>query len=141
MFVLLPLNPSASNRTPKCFVMAVRKPPPKSKANALTESNTAIVSGGVSLLTGNPGGGTAPYTISYFKGICNTANFVGSGASLLVSPTVTTSYRYNSIDSATTKNVVCSATNTVTVNPAQLATDPRDHRFHPLLFPDVGRDR
>ena len=87
-------------------------------AGTLTESNTIIDVGQSSTLTGNPSGGTTPYTISYFSQASCGGTSIGSGATLSVSPTVPTTYSYNSVDSATTKNVVCSASNSITVNAA-----------------------
>ena len=56
----------------------------------------------------------SPYTYNWFNAAnCGGTN-IGSGATLLVSPLATNTYSFNSVDSATTKNVVCSASNTVT---------------------------
>ena len=87
-------------------------------AGPLIESNTVIDSGQVSLLTANPSGGTTPYTISYFSKAACAGLPIGSGATLLISNTVSTTFSYNSVDAEAVPNSVCSASNTVTVNPA-----------------------
>jgi len=105
-------------------------------AGALTESNTIIDIGQSSTLTGNPSGGTAPYTISYFSQASCAGTSIGSGATLSVSPTSTTTYSYNSVDSATTKNVVCSASNSITVSSA--LGIPSIAPLNPSVFKDLG---
>ncbi|MDE1768167.1 MAG: hypothetical protein KGH62_02260, partial [Candidatus Micrarchaeota archaeon] len=88
----------------------------------LSESNTVIDNGQYARLTANPSGGTPPYTINYFSQAACAGASIGSGASLLVSPTITTTYSYNSVDSSSTKNVACSSSNTVIVNGALAPT-------------------
>ncbi len=91
-------------------------------AGTMTESNTIIGAGQYSRLTANPSGGTSPYTIDYFAEADCAGSSIGTGASVLVSPSYTTTYSYNSVDSATTPNSICSASNTITVNSAPSIT-------------------
>ena len=91
----------------------------------LTESNTIIDNGQSSLLTaGATSGGTSPFTYSYFSQASCAGASIGSGTTLLVNPSSTTTYSFNSVDSATTKNVVCSASNTITVRATPTVTTP-----------------
>ncbi|MCL5413517.1 MAG: hypothetical protein M1569_03900 [Candidatus Marsarchaeota archaeon] len=82
----------------------------------VTESNTAITSGDYSRLTSNPSGGTSPYTIDWFDAASCSGTSIGSGATLIVNPTSTTTYSFNSMDSATANTVQCSGSNTITVS-------------------------
>lgn len=87
-------------------------------AGVLTESNTIINNGQYSRLTATSTFGTSPVSYNYFsQASCGGAS-IGSGASILVNPSSTTTYSFNAVDSATTPISVCSASNTITVNPA-----------------------
>ena len=94
-------------------------------AGLLTESNTIIDNTQYSLLTANPGGGSPVYTVSWFtNGACTAPSFA-TGTTTLVNPsTGTVTYTYNSVDSATTKNVVCSASNSITIRATPSVTTP-----------------
>ena len=86
----------------------------------LLKSNTVIDQGQVSRITATSTGGAGTITYNYFSGAsCTNANYLGTGTSLLVNPSSTTSYSFNAVDQATTPNSVCSGTNTITVD-----TDP-----------------
>ncbi len=90
-------------------------------AGVPTETNTIITSGQSSTLTAHPSGGTPSYTINWFnQGGCGGPS-QGTGTTLSVSPASTTTYSYNVVDSATSANVACSASNSITVHAALLA--------------------
>jgi hypothetical protein len=85
-------------------------------AGVLTETNTVIDNNQYSSLGASSTGGSGSVSYNFFTGAgCVNANFLGSGSSYVVNPSSPTSYSFNGVDSATTKNVVCSSTNTITV--------------------------
>ncbi|MCL4375717.1 hypothetical protein M1394_02875, partial [Candidatus Marsarchaeota archaeon] len=94
-------------------------------ANSITPSSPKIDSGQSITLTANPSGGTTTYsykwyTISGSGGVtCTSANIISGATSSTysASPTSTNSYAYQVIDAATTPESVCSAGDTVNVNP------------------------
>jgi hypothetical protein len=88
----------------------------------LLESNTIIDSGQSSTLTAGATGGTPPYTFHWFSQASCAGTSFGSGSSISVSPLVSNTYSFNAVDSATTPNSICSASNTVTVNSAPTLT-------------------
>jgi len=91
----------------------------------MTESNTLMDVGQVSLLTAYPSGGTMPYYYEWHTNYGETADCASNGnvmagasaPTYLASPTTTNSYAIKVTDSATTSTSYCS-TNTITVNPA-----------------------
>jgi PGF-pre-PGF domain-containing protein len=88
----------------------------------LTETNTIIDTGQYSSLSaGATTQGSSPYTYNWFANGACTQPSVATGTTYLVNPTSSTTYSFNSVDSATTANVVCSASNTVTVSGALVA--------------------
>lgn len=91
-------------------------------ANILTETNTVIDSGQSSTLTAGATGGTPSYTFNWFSQANCAGSSFASGVSTTVSPLASNTYSFNSVDSASTANVVCSASNTITVNAAQSLT-------------------
>jgi hypothetical protein len=93
-------------------------------AGPLTETNTVIDSGQYSRLTaGTTNGGASPYTINWFTGASCATPLGQSGTSILVKPSTTTIYSFNSVDSSQGgATSVCSASNTVTVNPLPTIT-------------------
>jgi hypothetical protein len=69
--------------------------------------------------TGTVSGGTTPYTYNWFTGIACQTLTAGTGSQITVSPTVTTGYSVQVMDSASTPaNSVCSGVDTVTVSSA-----------------------
>jgi hypothetical protein len=97
---------------------------PAFQANTLTESNTVIKAGLNSVLTGGQAGGTTPYgTINWFSQAACGGTPIGTGTSISVSPLVTTTYSFNTVDSATANNILCSS-NTVTVVPPVITINP-----------------
>ncbi|MCL5412838.1 MAG: hypothetical protein M1569_00325, partial [Candidatus Marsarchaeota archaeon] len=98
---------------------------PAQSQGIITESNTAITSGDYSRLTSNPSGGTSPYTIDWFEAAGCSGTSIGSGSTLLVDPTSTTTYSFNSLDSATANTVECSGSNTITVSAPTTTTGCR----------------
>ena len=90
---------------------------PQSSGN-LYETNTLIDAGQSSELTADPSGGASPYAINWFSQANCAGTSFRTGTSISVSPSSNAVYSYNSIDSATTANSMCSASNTITVDPA-----------------------
>jgi len=94
-------------------------------AGLLTESNTIIDNTQYSMLTANPSGGSPTYAVSWFTNGACTAPPFATGTTALVNPsTGTVTYTYNSVDSATTKNAVCSVSNSITIRTTPSVTTP-----------------
>jgi hypothetical protein len=86
-------------------------------AGAISPAAPTIDNGQTITLFSNPSGGTPSYTIDWYTGAaCNT--LIGAATNLLAVPSSTTTFSYKVTDSATSPNSVCSAGDTVTVNPA-----------------------
>ncbi|MDE1834191.1 MAG: YncE family protein, partial [Candidatus Micrarchaeota archaeon] len=85
-------------------------------AGLLSESNTAIDNGQFSTLYAGPSGGAPPYTINFFSQADCMGASIGSGNSVTLNPSSSTTYSYNVVDSAATPYVACSQSNTITVN-------------------------
>jgi hypothetical protein len=72
--------------------------------------------------TGTVSGGTTPYTYNWFTGTACQTLTAGTGSSVTVSPTSTTGYSVEVMDSASTPaNSVCSGVDTVTVTTPSLS--------------------
>lgn len=84
-------------------------------ANVLLESNTKIDNGQSSTLTAGATGGTVPYSFNWFSQASCAGSSFASGVTTSVSPSSTTTYSFNVVDSATINDVVCSSSNSVTV--------------------------
>lgn len=85
------------------------------KANPPTISNGILINGQFSTLTSHASGGTAPYTISWFTQAGCGGSAVANGINYIVTPSSTTTYTYNIVDSASTPNVLCSPSNSIIV--------------------------
>ena len=91
-------------------------------AGAITATNTIMDNGQSTTLTSAASGGTPSYTINWFSAAsCPSANYLAQGTAYSATPSSSTTYSYNVVDSATTKSSVCSAGTSITVNPALVA--------------------
>ena len=93
---------------------------PAQIANILLESNTIINGGGSSILTAGVVGGTPSYHFNWFnQANCNGPSFA-SGTTTVVTPPQNAIYSFNVVNSASTNNVICSASNSIIVRATSL---------------------
>ncbi len=88
-------------------------------SGAISPSTPTIDAGQSITLTSNPSGGTAPYSYQWYSdGACITVIATATTSTFTASPSVTSIYSVKVADSASSSQ--CSASDTVTVNPALL---------------------
>ncbi len=91
-------------------------------AGAITPSNPAINGGQSITLTGNPSGGSVPFSYQWYSdGTCNTLVTSATSSTYSTSPSATTTYSYKLTDAAFSPVSRCSPGDTVTVNSAIVA--------------------
>lgn len=95
---------------------------PAIATNALLLSGNPITLGQSVTLTAGAKGGAQPYTFYWFGQAACAGASIGSGSAISNTPSATTTFSFNVVDSATTNAVACSSSNTVTVVPPTTTT-------------------